>query len=145
MLIKIAIPVAQGRLLGHFGEARHFALVEADLINHGAFKTQVFDAPAHEPGSFPYWLREQNIQILIISHKGIGQRALDNLRFNGVEVREAKSGAPISEIVVAYLEGGLPMTCRACDRQRKSDFQFLGFKATEECRFQFNRPARHLP
>lgn len=114
-IVKIAIPVVEGRLPGHFGEAKQFVLVEADRQNRIVLRTQIVAAPPHEPGSFPRWLREQGVQVLIVGHKGIGQRALDNLIHHGIEVRASRPGTPVEPLVAACLGGQLPQIQEGCD------------------------------
>lgn len=99
MLLKIAIPFVDGCRLGHLGEARQFALVEVNPQNRTVARTQVIEAPPHQPGSFPRWLREQNVRVLIAAD--IGQRALDNLNHHGVDVRLGQPGAPAESLVTA--------------------------------------------
>jgi predicted Fe-Mo cluster-binding NifX family protein len=117
MLLKIAIPVVDGRLLGHFGESKHFALVEADRQSRVIICTQIVEAPTHEPGSFTRWLREQGVQVVIVGRNGIGQRALDNLVHHGIEVRTDRPGTPIEVLVAACLGGQLPRMQEGCDHQ----------------------------
>lgn len=117
MFLKIAVPVVDGRLLGHFGESKHFAVVEVDSRNRIIVCTQIVEAPPHEPGSFPRWLREQGVQFLIVGRNGIGQRALDNLVHHEIEVRAGRSGTPVEALVVACLGGQLPQIQEGCDHQ----------------------------
>jgi predicted Fe-Mo cluster-binding NifX family protein len=132
MNLKIAIPVVDGRLLGHLGETKQFALVEADEQRRVMVRMQVVAAPPHEPGSFPRWLREQGVQVLIVGHKGIGQRALDNLIHHGVEVRGGRPGAPVDALVVACFGGQLPRIREECGHQHDAttdahECQLAGF------------------
>ena len=117
MLLKIAVPVVDGRLLGHFGESKHFALVEADRQSRVIVCTQIVEAPPHEPGSFPRWLRDRSVKVLIVGRNGIGQRALDNLVHHEIEVRAGRCGTPVEALVVAYLGGHLPQIQEGCDHR----------------------------
>jgi predicted Fe-Mo cluster-binding NifX family protein len=82
--VTSVISVGADEQLGHFGEARWFVLVEVDSSSRAILCSRVVEAPPHEPGSFPRWLREQGVQVLITA--GIEQRALDNLHHHGIEV-----------------------------------------------------------
>ena len=117
MNLKIAMPVIDGRLHDHFGEATHFAFVEADRQSRAIFRTQTIEAPPHEPGSFPRWLHEQGVQVLIVGSNGIGQRALDNLVHHGIEVRNGRSGESLAVLVAECLKGQLSPTRQGCDHQ----------------------------
>lgn len=118
MILKIAMPVVNGSLLGHLGAAKQFALVEAGQESRVVVRKQIITAPTHEPGSFPRWLRERGVQVLIVGHKGIGQRALDNLIHYGVEVLGGRPGVPVDGLVVACLGGQLPRIQEDCGHQR---------------------------
>jgi predicted Fe-Mo cluster-binding NifX family protein len=48
---------------------------------------------------------------------GIGQRALDNLVYHGVEVQVGPSGAPVTELVAGYFAGRLPRALEGCEQQ----------------------------
>jgi len=133
MFLKIAIPVVDGRLLGHFGESKHFALVEADRQSRVIVCTQIVEAPPHEPGSFPRWLRERGVHVLIVGRNGIGQRALDNLVHHGFEVRAGRSGTPAEALVVACLGGQLHQIQEGCNHQH-SQANRLQATAPHECR-----------
>ncbi|MFW5775576.1 MAG: NifB/NifX family molybdenum-iron cluster-binding protein, partial [Chitinivibrionales bacterium] len=69
--MRIAIPVAQGKLCMHFGHCQVFSLitVEKDQI----VATEELVPPPHEPGILPRWLKEQNADIIIAG--GMGGRA----------------------------------------------------------------------
>lgn len=118
MNLKIAIPAADGRLIGHLGETKQFALVEADRQNRVIVRAQIVAAPPHEPGSFPRWLREQGVQMIIVSN--IGQRALDNLNHHGIEVCAGQAGTPVDALAAAYLDGHLAQTQTGCDHRHDS-------------------------
>jgi predicted Fe-Mo cluster-binding NifX family protein len=121
MLVKIAIPVDDDRLAGHFGEVKFFAFADAERENRAVVRSQIFAAPPHEPGSFPRWLREQGVQILIVGENGIGQRALDYLVRHGIEVFAGKPGAPVGLLIAAVLEARLPRVRNGCDEGHEPD------------------------
>ena len=133
MFLKIAIPVVDGRLLGHFGESKHFALVEADRQSRIIVRTEIVEAPAHEPGSFPCWLCERSVHVLIVGRNGIGQRALDNLVHHGIEVRAGQPGTAVEALVVACLGGQLPQIQEGCNHQH-SQANKPQATAPHECR-----------
>ena len=113
--VTIAISTVDDGRLGHLGETRQFVLVEADPQSRAVLRSHVAEAPLHEPGSFPRWLREKSARVVIVA--GIGQRALDNLVYHGIEVRAGAAGALVTELVAGYFAGRLPRTLHGCDRQ----------------------------
>ncbi len=111
--LTIAIPTENGRLHGHFGGCRQFALVEIDPTTHAIVRTRIVPAPEHQPGLFPRWLREQGVRVVLVG--GIGHRALEIFAHHGIEVRAGFPDAPIEELVVAYLKGQLTSTPAGCE------------------------------
>ena len=110
--IRIAIPASEGRLHGHFGGCPEFVFVDADTENLTVIANQTVKAPPHKPGSFPRWLREQGVQVVIAG--GIGQRAIDNFAQHQIEVRTGQKDASIETVVSLYLAGlltGSPTRC----------------------------------
>lgn len=111
--MKIAIPIENGRLHGHFGGCREFALVEVDPGQKSILRTEVVPAPEHQPGLFPRWLRGQGVEVLIAG--GIGRRALANFAHHGIPVRAGIPNLKVEELVSAYLEGRLTSAPEGCE------------------------------
>jgi predicted Fe-Mo cluster-binding NifX family protein len=53
--MKIAIPLANGKLTAHFGHCQEFAFVE--VVGNQIKKTEKYVPPPHEPGVLPNWLQ----------------------------------------------------------------------------------------
>lgn len=105
------IPVSGGQLTSHFGHADQFAFVET--LDGKIVGTRMVTPPAHEPGVLPVWIHEQGASVAIVG--GMGQRAQDLLRENGVEVIiGAPSDSPES-LVNQYLSGSLSGGDNICD------------------------------
>ena len=109
--IKIAIPTADGLLDGHFGGARQFTLVEVDRQSRVVTLSKVVEAPPHQPGLLPRWLREQGVGVVIVG--GIGQLALAIFAEHGIEVQSGQPGSTVESLVAAYLDKRLnqPQGC----------------------------------
>ena len=82
--MKIAIPMAGGRLCMHFGHCEQFALVDVDEIGGKLTNTTLVTPPPHEPGLLPRWLHEQGATVIIAG--GMGQRAQQLFSQSGVKV-----------------------------------------------------------
>ncbi len=63
--MKIAIPLADGRLCLHFGHCGHFALVDADPAEKKIVAREDVEAPPHQPGLLPAWLAERGATVVI--------------------------------------------------------------------------------
>lgn len=111
--MKIAIPHENGRLHGHFGGCREFAVVQVDADKRVTLNTDVLPAPEHKPGAFPRWLREQGVEVVIAG--GIGQRALDIFSHHGITVRAGTPGARVEALVASYLSGVLTTPANSCE------------------------------
>jgi ATP-binding protein involved in chromosome partitioning len=111
--VRIAIPVENGRLHGHFGGCREFALIDVDAREKLSLRTEIVSAPGHQPGLFPFWLREMGVQVVIAG--GIGRRALAHFAQYGIAVRAGAVNSAIEPLVAAYLDGQLTNTPGGCD------------------------------
>jgi len=111
--MKIAVPLVQGKLATHFGHCEEFALVEVDEEGRSVIGTQVLEAPSHEPGLLPRWLKEQGVDVIIAG--GMGRRAQALFAQSGVH---AVVGAVVDDpqaIVEEYLSGALATGDNPCD------------------------------
>ena len=109
---KIAIPVLSGRFSSHFGGAEGFALFDVDE-NEGRIVDRIdHPAPPHAMGSFPAWLRDQGVDVILAA--GMGPRAVEMLQASGVEVVLGASGDDPDDLVQAWLNGTLTATGESC-------------------------------
>lgn len=51
--MRIAIPLANGKLAVHFGHCERFALVDADAAEKKIISREDIEAPPHQPGLLP--------------------------------------------------------------------------------------------
>jgi predicted Fe-Mo cluster-binding NifX family protein len=112
-MIRIAIPMADGKLAMHFGHCAQFALVEVDEDAKIAASTQLLTPPPHEPGVLPRWLHEQGATVIIAG--GMGQRAQDLFREQGITVVIGAPAETPELLVSAYLSGTLQTGRNLCD------------------------------
>jgi len=111
--MKIAIPIADGRLSMHFGHCEQFALVEVDDANKTILGIRNLTPPPHEPGVLPRWLHEQGVDVVIAG--GMGQRASAMFAQHGIQVIVGATGGTPEEIVSAYLNDALQIGENLCD------------------------------
>jgi ATP-binding protein involved in chromosome partitioning len=109
--LKIAIPVAQGKLAAHFGHSEQFALVEVEAGQ--IKKTTLATPPPHEPGILPRWLNEQGAQVIIAG--GMGRRAQGHFENQGIQVVIGATSLAPEELVRGYLDGTLETGENICD------------------------------
>ncbi|MBD3184246.1 ATPase [Candidatus Poribacteria bacterium] len=109
--MKIAVPTVEGKLSMHFGHCQEFVLVD---VEDGEIKSsQSLVPPPHAPGVLPKWLHEQGADLIIAS--GMGMRAQNLFRENGIDVLV---GAPVlepEELVKKYVSEELELGDNICD------------------------------
>lgn len=79
---KVAIPVNNGMLDGHFGHCKQFAIF--DINNKEVIGESTIDAPPHEPGLLPKFLSEKGVTDIVAG--GMGHKAITLFHENGVNV-----------------------------------------------------------
>ncbi|MBW1895705.1 MAG: NifB/NifX family molybdenum-iron cluster-binding protein [Deltaproteobacteria bacterium] len=109
--MKIAIPLAEGRLTAHFGHAAEFAIVHVE--EQEIKKKELLDPPPHEPGLLPKWLGELGVDVIIAG--GMGQRALSLFGENGIKVMTGAPSLSPEELVAQYLSNALVTGQNVCD------------------------------
>lgn len=111
--MKIAIPLADGKLAMHFGHCERFALVDVDPTEKKILKREDIDAPPHEPGLLPPWLAERGANMIIAG--GMGQRAQGLFAQQGIQVVIGASADTPERLVGDYLSGTLQVGENVCD------------------------------
>jgi len=111
--MKIAIPLAEGKLSLHFGHCEEFALVDVDEATKEITNTEKQQPPGYQPGVLPQWLHEQGAEVIIAS--GMGQRAQQLFTQNGITVVIGAPAGDPQELAKAYIEGTLEGGDNICD------------------------------
>lgn len=111
--MKIAIPLAGGKLSMHFGHSERFALVDVDLTKKKILKREDIEAPPHEPGLLPKWLAERGANVIIAG--GMGQRAQNLFVEQGIQVIVGAPAETPEKLVGDYLNGTLQAGENVCD------------------------------
>jgi predicted Fe-Mo cluster-binding NifX family protein len=110
--MRIAIPVADGKLSGHFGQSPQLALAEVDSQAKQLVSIELIDAPAHGHGSMPQHIAAQQADLVIAG--GMGQRAQMRLSEMGIEVIAGAPSETPEALVKAYLAGELVSSDEFC-------------------------------
>ena len=111
--MRIAIPLADGKLAMHFGHCERFALLDVDAATKQVVRKEEVAAPEHEPGLLPRWLGERGATVIIAG--GMGGRAQGLFAENRIQVViGAPSEAP-EALAAAYLAGTLKSGANVCD------------------------------
>ena len=111
--MKIAIPLADGKLTAHFGHCAQFAIVDVDTESKTIKEQVVLDPPPHEPGVLPAWLAEQGVHVIIAG--GMGQRAQGLFAEKVIEVIVGAPAETPEALVTDFLAGTLQVGDNVCD------------------------------
>jgi len=111
--MRIAVPIANGKLSMHFGHCEEFALVDVDGSTKQMVKTELVEAPEHQPGLLPRWLAEKGAEVIIAG--GMGSRAQDLFAQQGIRVIVGAPADDPGTLVKAYLDGSLQPGENVCD------------------------------
>jgi Mrp family chromosome partitioning ATPase/predicted Fe-Mo cluster-binding NifX family protein len=111
--MRIAIPLADGKLAMHFGHCERFALVDADPTEKKIVKREDIEAPPHEPGLLPKWLSERGANVIIAG--GMGSRAQGLFAEQNIQVVVGAPAATAERLVDDYLAGTLLGGDNVCD------------------------------
>ena len=111
--MRIAIPLADGKLAMHFGHCERFALLDTDPEAKVVLKKEEIEAPPHEPGLLPAWLAERGAEVIIAG--GMGQRAVQLFSQNAIQVVVGAASESPEDLALAYLNGTLSTGGNVCD------------------------------
>lgn len=111
--MKIAIPLADGKLTMHFGHCKSFALVDVDDAQKKILKREDIDAPPHEPGKLPPWLADRGVNMIIAG--GMGQRAQQLFAQQGIQVVVGAPAETPEKLITEYFAGTLQVGENVCD------------------------------
>ena len=111
--MRIAIPLADGKLTNHFGHCASFALVDAQPETKSILKREDVDAPPHEPGLLPPWLAKKGVTTIIAG--GMGHRALNLFKEQGIQVITGAPSETPEKLTLDYLADTLQTGKNVCD------------------------------
>lgn len=111
--MRIAIPLANGRLTQHFGHCAAFALIDVDVERREILGRRDIPAPDHQPGLLPRWLAEQGAQIVLAG--GMGSRAQELFAQHAIQVVVGISSEHPETLAAAWMAGTLVSGENACD------------------------------
>ena len=110
-MLKIAIPVANGKLCMHFGHCESFVLLDTE--DKKILKSEEIEAPPHQPGLLPPWLAQKGVGLIIAG--GMGQRAQNLFTEQNIKVIVGAPAESPELFVNKYFENNLQTGENACD------------------------------
>lgn len=106
-----AIPTADGVLCPHFGHCQKFAIVKTDGQN--VLSLDFVTPPGHQPGVYPGFLAQQNVDVVISG--GMGVKAQELFAQNNIEVFIGVGSETPEKLVEHYLSDMLKTGQNLCD------------------------------
>ncbi len=111
--MRIAVPLASGKLCAHFGHCEQMALLEVDEQRREVVRTTYLTPPPHEPGVMPTWLHELGANVVICG--GMGKRAQEFFRVLDIHVVVGAPAETPEKVAAAFLKGSLAVGENICD------------------------------
>jgi len=111
--MRIAIPLAGGKLSAHFGHCEEFALIDVDTAAKQVVALNIVAAPAHQPGLLPGWLAGQGAKTIIAG--GMGSRAQTLFIEHGISVITGAAPDIPEALARQYIAGTLVLEDNVCD------------------------------
>lgn len=113
---RIALPIAGGVLCSHFGHCEQFYF--ADVAEGRIENETVITPPAHEPGLYPAWVREQGASVVIAG--GMGTKARDLFAKENISLHVGAELKAPRALVEDLLSGKLTEGDNSCNHTGNS-------------------------
>lgn len=111
--MRIAIPITGDCLDQHFGHCQRFAFIDINPERRQILSTTEIEAPEHQPGLLPTWLKEHDVTHVIAG--GIGTRARSLCTELSIEVIAGASSDEPGILAMGYLDGTLKTSPHVCE------------------------------
>ncbi len=106
-----AIPTVDDVLCQHFGHCQKFAIVQTD--GKKVLNIEFVTPPIHQPGIYPEFLAQQNVDVIIAG--GMGVKAQELFKQNNIEFYVGVSAETPEKLVEQYLAEMLQSGQNLCD------------------------------
>ena len=110
--MKIAVPLAGGKLCSHFGHCELFAVMDVDGQGNVVSKDELAPPP-HEPGVLPAWLHSLGVTHIIAG--GMGSRAQGLFAANKIAIVVGAPSMPPEQLAEMCAAGTLVNGDNVCD------------------------------
>ncbi len=110
MVIAIPVETSEGItsvIAEHFGRAPYYAFVDVENGEIVSVKIEPNPIVEHAEGDLPNYMREKNVDVLIV--RGIGQKAIRYLNSYGIKVIRGAQGT-VETVVKNFIQGKLEDT-----------------------------------
>ncbi len=111
MTRKFAIPTLDGKSCAHFGHCQSFAVVEVEDDKMGI--VEFLEPPVHKPGSYPRFLADEGVHIVIAG--GMGAKAQALFQKNNIAVHMGVGVEDPGALVAQFLKNELQTGTNLCN------------------------------
>ncbi len=109
--MKFAIPTLNSEITAHFGHCDKFAIVET--TNNKITNEEILTPPVHQPGSYPKFLAEKGVDVIIAG--GMGQKAQVLFTQNNIKVHLGVISGTARKLVEDHINNQLKTGGNLCD------------------------------
>ena len=106
-----AIPTINKKLCAHFGHCEKFAIVETE--DNKILGVDFHNPPVHEPGTYPRFLAEKGVDVIIAG--GMGQKAQVLFTQNNIKVHLGVISGTARKLVEDHINNQLKTGGNLCD------------------------------
>ncbi|SKA83468.1 Chromosome partitioning ATPase, Mrp family, contains Fe-S cluster [Paucidesulfovibrio gracilis DSM 16080] len=111
--LRVALPIAEGRLCQHFGHCQQFAVYDVDTELGSVVASTSETPPPHEPGVLPKWIAGLNVDLVLAG--GMGAKAQSLLKDEGVQVIVGAPSQEPEKVLEQWMKGSLQTGANTCD------------------------------
>ncbi|WP_420237466.1 NifB/NifX family molybdenum-iron cluster-binding protein [Telmatobacter bradus] len=108
----IAIPTSDGHLNSHFGHSQIFSIIEVNPTTREILNINEANAPEHQPGVLPQWLKSMNANVVITGN--LGARVRQMLNEMSIEIISGAPEEPVATLASLWLAGNLKSVETTC-------------------------------
>ena len=109
--MKFAIPTLNNEITAHFGHCDKFAIVET--TDNVITNEEIVSPPVHQPGSYPKFLAEKGVDVIIAG--GMGQKAQVLFTQNNIKVHLGVISGTAKKLVEDHINNQLKTGGNLCD------------------------------
>ena len=109
--MKFAIPTLNNEITAHFGHCDKFAIVETN--DNKIINEEIVSPPVHQPGSYPKFLAEKGVDVIIAG--GMGQKAQVLFTQNNIKVHLGVISGTAKKLVEDHINNQLKTGGNLCD------------------------------
>jgi predicted Fe-Mo cluster-binding NifX family protein len=111
MNMLFAVPTINEKLCAHFGHCEKFAILETS--DNKIRNVEYLNPPVHQPGTYPKFLAEQGVHVIISG--GMGMKAQELFKQQNIEVFLGINAEDPRKLVEHYLHNQLESGQNLCD------------------------------